>query len=219
MNQDFKNKSREIYDSMVNRLVAAARSSQNSADMFEESLGKFYGSNRTDGRCIDIIQRFERLTAGELAEQTGLTTGAVTTIIDRLEKAGVARRIRDKKDRRKVFIELTDFSKKMIEIVYTPMGEVFGRAMADVSVEDIGVICEYLEFTDRLNRAYASILEKHSSKTRPGKKILLERAENFAHEAKGINSDLAQSWGAAPSEPPRTGKGPLPGPQKETKPS
>ena len=193
---------------MVDRLIAAARAAQNAADMFDENLGKIYGSNRTDGRCADIIQRFGRLTAGELAEQTGLTTGAITTIIDRLEKSGVARRTRDKSDRRKVYVELTEFAKEMVDTMFTPMGEVFGQAMADVSLEEVRAIAQYLEFTDRMNRAYAKVLQKYASKSGASEEERLLQAKGFAQDVRDINPTLAASWGQTPTDPPQTGKSP-----------
>ncbi len=207
MNQDIK-KSRQKYAAMVDRLIAAARASQNAADMFDESLGKLFGANRTDGRCADIIQRHGRMSAGELAEHAGLTTGAVTTVLDRLEKAGVARRVRDEKDRRKVYVELTEFSRELAGIVFSPMGEAFGEAMKDVPLEDIRIIAQYLEFTERVNRAYAAILAKHVSEPGTSTKDRLARAEQFARESRRINPGLVQSWGQVPAEPPRTGKPP-----------
>ena len=64
------------------------------------------GLNATDLRCLDLIaQSGESLvTAGALQKATGLTTGAVTAILDRLEKAGAVERVRDGKDRRKVLV-------------------------------------------------------------------------------------------------------------------
>ena len=65
------------------------------------------GINRTDLRCLDVIQREGPVPAGRLADETGLTTGAITTVLDRLERAGLARRIRDAADRRRVLVEVT----------------------------------------------------------------------------------------------------------------
>ena len=73
---------------------------------FHESMARMFNLNSTDTRCLRfILTSKERLLAGDLAQFTGLTTGAVTGIIDRLEKAKMIRRIKDKNDRRKVWIE------------------------------------------------------------------------------------------------------------------
>jgi DNA-binding MarR family transcriptional regulator len=66
------------------------------------------GVSPTDYKCLDIVMRGGRpLTAGQIATMSGLSTGAVTGVIDRLEKRGFARRVRDPHDRRKVLVEVT----------------------------------------------------------------------------------------------------------------
>ena len=57
-------------------------------------------------RCLDLIGRLGPMTAGRLAEESGLTTGAVTFILDRLEEAGMVTRRRDTEDRRRVWVEI-----------------------------------------------------------------------------------------------------------------
>src|ERR671924_373620 len=86
---------------------AAIRAYQTSNDNWDQAMSDHYGINRTDARCIDLIDQAGGMTAGELARAAGLTTGAVTAVIDRLERAGLARRVRDEGDRRRVRIEVT----------------------------------------------------------------------------------------------------------------
>jgi DNA-binding MarR family transcriptional regulator len=65
------------------------------------------GLSGTDHKALDLVRQAEgALTAGRIAELTGLSTGAVTGVIDRLEKAGFVRRVRDLQDRRKVLVEI-----------------------------------------------------------------------------------------------------------------
>ena len=64
------------------------------------------GLNLTDLNCLNILSLSGPMTAGELARATGLTTASITGVIDRLEEAGIARRERDRADRRKVVIHL-----------------------------------------------------------------------------------------------------------------
>ena len=73
--------------------------------MFHQAIAEHLGLNATDHKCLDLARRAEAMTAGELAELTGLTTGAITGVIDRLEHAGFVRRVRDANDRRRVLIE------------------------------------------------------------------------------------------------------------------
>ena len=81
------------------------RINQNRSDVFDEVAEELLGINHTDQRCLDIISRIGRVTAGELAREAGLTTGGVTAVVDRLERDGWARRVRDTDDRRRVLIE------------------------------------------------------------------------------------------------------------------
>ena len=71
------------------------RAYQTSNDNFDQAIADHLGMNRTDMRCVDLIDQAGGMTAGELARAAGLTTGAVTAVIDRLERAGMARRVAD----------------------------------------------------------------------------------------------------------------------------
>ena len=72
--------------------------------MFAKAVAEQAGISSSDMDCMDFLNMEGRMTAGRLAELTGLTTGAITGVIDRMEKAGFVRRERDESDRRKVFI-------------------------------------------------------------------------------------------------------------------
>ena len=72
--------------------------------IFGQTVANTVGISGSDLECLDFLNLEGRVTAGRLAEVTGLTTGAITGVVDRLEKAGLVRRERDPDDRRKVFI-------------------------------------------------------------------------------------------------------------------
>src|SRR6266852_1771624 len=72
--------------------------------MFHQAIADRLGMNITDHKCADILSRTGPITAGELAQRTGLTTGAITGVIDRLEKAGFVCRAKDPSDRRRVIL-------------------------------------------------------------------------------------------------------------------
>src|SRR5215470_3991220 len=76
--------------------------------MLHAAVAERLGLNITDHKALDFACRGGgTVTAGELAELTGLTTGAITGVIDRLEKAGFARRERDPNDRRRIILRPT----------------------------------------------------------------------------------------------------------------
>jgi DNA-binding MarR family transcriptional regulator len=72
--------------------------------LFSEALASRLGVGMTDLECLDLVARGSNVTAGALAKSTGLTTGAITGAIDRLERAGLVERRRDGEDRRKVIV-------------------------------------------------------------------------------------------------------------------
>ena len=76
------------------------------AIMFHQAIADRLGLHATDHKCADLIIRNGAMTSGRLAELTGLTTGAITGVVDRLEARGIARRATDPGDRRRVIVEL-----------------------------------------------------------------------------------------------------------------
>jgi DNA-binding MarR family transcriptional regulator len=88
----------------MQELETAMRKSSAQGTLFAQAVAEHAGISSSDMDCIDFLNMEGRMTAGRLAELTGLTTGAITGVIDRMEKAGFVRRERDDSDRRKVFI-------------------------------------------------------------------------------------------------------------------
>src|SRR5436853_3010893 len=92
---------------LVGQLIREFRISGNQDDAFDSLAAERLGVSETDLRCLNIIENGKGLPAGELAVQAGLTPGAVTGVIDRLEKADYARRVPDPADRRRVRLDVT----------------------------------------------------------------------------------------------------------------
>jgi DNA-binding MarR family transcriptional regulator len=88
----------------MQELENAMRIASSQGAMFAKMVADRAGISSADMDCIDFVNVEGRMTAGRLAELTGLTTGAITGVVDRLEKAGFVQRERDESDRRKVFI-------------------------------------------------------------------------------------------------------------------
>src|SRR5437763_16142420 len=88
-------------------LGSEVRANQRATDVVDDLICQLLGINRTDARCLDILDERGRMNAGDLAEASRLTTGAITAVIDRLERAGLARRVPDPADRRRVLVEPT----------------------------------------------------------------------------------------------------------------
>src|SRR3982750_3851712 len=89
---------------LMQELESAMRRSSGQGVIFAQAVAAWAGISSSDLECMDFLNLEERVTAGRLAELTGLSTGAITGVVDRLEKAGYVRRERDENDRRKGFI-------------------------------------------------------------------------------------------------------------------
>src|SRR5246127_5871578 len=89
---------------LLGELEEAMRRSSAQGVLYGQAVANVAGIANSDLECMDILYLEGRVTAGRLSEVTGLTTGAITGVVDRLEKAGLVRRERDESDRRKVFI-------------------------------------------------------------------------------------------------------------------
>jgi len=146
---------RQIFE----ELVYEVRRSQAATDRYDEAVAEAIGLNRTDMRCLDVIQREGPVPAGRLAEETGLTTGAITTVLDRLERAGLARRTRDPADRRRVLVELAPEARG-------GAGDYYGEHMAHgerlfrrYSEEQLGLLLEFTREGRELNEREAAKLE------------------------------------------------------------
>jgi len=91
----------------VRDLLNEARGLSGDFDALSEAVAARVGLNQSDLLALDFISRDGGLTAGQLAERLHLTTGAITGVIDRLAKAGFARRADDPRDRRRVLVVAT----------------------------------------------------------------------------------------------------------------
>ena len=111
---------------------------------FDDATAQRLGINRTDLNCIDIIERHGGVTAGELAAEAGLTTGAVTAVIDRLERAGYARRVRDDDDRRRVTVEVTPELEHLAGTLYGPMMEEWQAMMNRATTEQLQLMVDFM---------------------------------------------------------------------------
>jgi DNA-binding MarR family transcriptional regulator len=130
---------------VIEKITLAVRRSQSRTDAYDEAVAAALGLNRTDFRCLDILSTEGTLTAGRLAELMGLTSGAMTSVLDRLESAGYARRIRDTDDRRRVHVELTPKMHEAAEPYYRPLFEMSAKLYSRYSDEQLELLLDFLE--------------------------------------------------------------------------
>jgi DNA-binding MarR family transcriptional regulator len=135
--------SRDSREKLIGEVAEAIRAYGSAQDLLDESAAERLGINRTDARVLDVLERSGQLAAGAIAEQSGLTTGAVTGLLDRLERAGYVRRIRDQQDRRRVLVELTPTARKLTLEVYGPIGAEGLRELERYSDQQLRLLCDH----------------------------------------------------------------------------
>ena len=108
---------------LVDELIREFRVNGNQDNAFDALAAERLGVNATDLRCLNIIENSGGLAAGQLAVQSGLTNGAITGVLDRLERAGFAQRVPDPGDRRRVRVQVTPAFYKRADRIWGPMAE------------------------------------------------------------------------------------------------
>jgi len=130
---------------LIAEMVAEVRQQQIAYDRFHDAVAAYLGVNRTDLRCLDILDLTGRRAAGEVAAEMGMSTGAVTALLDRMEKAGYIRRVRDPGDRRRVLVELTEQARERGWEIYQPFTELTGPAFVRFTDEQLATVRDFLQ--------------------------------------------------------------------------
>lgn len=112
--------------------------------LFHQAVADKLGLNPTDHKILLFL--FDRpRAAGELAHLTGLTTGAMTAVIDRLEKAGYVRRVHDMEDRRRIYVEIIPENAARIVDLFRPLSRAMAKLESGYSPAELDLIHDYLE--------------------------------------------------------------------------
>ncbi|WP_218040143.1 MarR family winged helix-turn-helix transcriptional regulator [Actinomadura sp. WMMB 499] len=107
------------------------------------------GMNVTDAQCVNALALDGPQTPGRLAKLMGITTGgAITAVIDRLEKSGHVRRTRDPDDRRRVIVELVPGAAERVGRYFEPIARQFHERLADCTDEQIAFLLNWFGGTN-----------------------------------------------------------------------
>jgi DNA-binding MarR family transcriptional regulator len=133
-------------EELIQAIIEKRREMSTETIMLHQSVADVLGLHITDHKCLDLIRQYGAMPAGRLAELTGLTTGAVTGIIDRLEKAGYVRRANDPKDRRRTIIEPIRNKKweRKIEAIFIPFHERMHKLLSSYSDSELAFLLDVL---------------------------------------------------------------------------
>ena len=124
-------------------LNTAMRDASGQGVLYSQSVAGRLGMNSTDLECLDHILRGP-VTAGRLAELTGLTTGAITGVIDRLERIGLARRESDPDDRRKTVVRALPTVLERIAPLFEPMERAAMGVLSKYRDDELALILNFL---------------------------------------------------------------------------
>src|SRR5438132_58761 len=136
----------------MQELEHAMRRTSGLGAIFSQTVADSAGISSSDLECLDFLNLEGRVTAGRLAEVTGLTTGAITGVVDRLEKAGLVRRERDENDRRKVFIAVVPERAMKIGQFYVPMQQAMEKVFGGYSDQELRLLLRFA------NEGYKGVL-------------------------------------------------------------
>jgi DNA-binding MarR family transcriptional regulator len=136
---------------VIDELLIEARRSGSLGTLHSRAAAPLAGLNATDWECLDVLDWVGPVTAGELARRVGITSGAVTGSIDRLELLGLAARGADPNDRRKVIVSLADLDEIESHVEYRPLTENFAALATEIAqinerfdTDQLGAIVEWL---------------------------------------------------------------------------
>jgi DNA-binding MarR family transcriptional regulator len=147
---------------VVARLSEAVESYQASVDDFDREVARLLGVNETDLRCLEIlVQEVPEATPRLLADRLGLTTGSVTSMLDRLERIGYLTRSPHPSDRRKLIVRATETAAtRAWELIGPLVTEGHRQLLARYSAEQLGLITDYLTHAHDLQQAHTRRLRQ-----------------------------------------------------------
>jgi DNA-binding MarR family transcriptional regulator len=147
-------------DDIIQHFRTISRQYSDSSILMHEAIARKAGLSGTDHKYLGLLMQKGEMTAGELSKITGLTTGGVTGLIDRLEKKKLVKRQFAKDDRRKVIIvPNTEKVMKLLEPLFSELHKKSTKLISSFSESEIKVIEKYFlsaieimnETTERIN--------------------------------------------------------------------
>ena len=134
-----KDRKREL----VTQVIRDAREYSVGMVSFHQAVGRILGLNVTDMKCLDVMTMKGSATPSQLAEQTGLSSGATTAMIDRLEKAGLVERHPHPKDRRGTVLLLTKQAMQKLPLLFESLGNAMLVLISGYSQRELAVLADF----------------------------------------------------------------------------
>ena len=132
---------------------------------FGQTVAIRFGLSESDVEALELLIDTGAATAGKLSDLMGLTTGAVTRVIDRLEQAGYVRRVPDPTDRRRVIVEVVPEKMAAVKATMARVGEKGAEEISQYSEADLAVINDFLTRMEAITHDEATALRDASDPT------------------------------------------------------
>lgn len=129
---------------LLQRLAQVGREHSDATVFFHAEIARLLDLHPTDYKTMGVLDRIGPMTAGQIAEHTGLASASVTNLIDRLESKGLARRVRDSTDRRRVMVEPVAEWVSGARRMFTSTRASLARLFERYSEGDLAVIADFL---------------------------------------------------------------------------
>ncbi len=147
-------KKKELADDIVGKL---ARRHSTAAVLFHHAVAERLGLGPTDHKCLDLLRERGAMAGADLAAITGLTSGAITGVVARLERAGYLRREPDPSDGRKQILHLA-LKHSPIHEVIDPLRRDVAELLKDFDTHQLTAIAQFLTCTTNLIYRHAALL-------------------------------------------------------------
>jgi DNA-binding MarR family transcriptional regulator len=138
---------RNSKERLIEQTLQEIRALDGELDLMDQAIADRLGMNRTDAQCMDLISRLGPMTAGELAERVGLTPGAITAVLDRLEGGHWIRRVHDTVDRRRVMVQGGQAQQAKMEPIFARLRRSTREVLARYSEDQLDLIADFLRRT------------------------------------------------------------------------
>lgn len=148
---------------LVAAIIEQVRRGSTRAVLLHAVIAERLGLNPSDHKCADLLMSESGVsTPGRMAELTGLSTGAITGVLDRLERAGFVVREPDPHDRRRTLVRITPERMPDMRHIFAPLGQGMTRLCAKYSTDELSLVLRFLREMDEIAVEVADVVRKET---------------------------------------------------------
>ena len=154
----------------VDHVVRSLRRVNLQGSLFGQTVAIRFGLSESDVETLESLIEMGAATAGQLAGLTGLTSGATTRVIDRLEQSGYVRRVPDPDDRRRVIVEVVPAKVAAIKSTLNRVGAASAEEIGRYTEAQVALISDFLNRMEEIRRAEATSLREQPEEPGDGER-------------------------------------------------